>query len=203
MSEIDLFFAAPPDTGAGQGNIRSILYLLRRDLRDLSCPESQEIPSESRIVAPVLAAAGINIGFEVLGRIWTGEDDPGQAKLVNAYQEILQVSKELAEVLLHFRNSLMHGYQLEINARRARGVYRFCLHTNLQASSFFERTQRNGIEEYRVSFWELRRKFLKAINTVYVAVRNEGSHRNKFESVLPYLRPYVMNNGPDLSKSHN
>src|SRR3989338_10112317 len=115
MTKIDTFFKTPPDVGAGPGDTRSILYLLRRDLRDLSCPETREPTSQDSLKAPVLASAGIIIGFEILGRIWTGQNDPGQAKLIDALSEILHISKETAKVIMHFRNSLAHGYQLELH----------------------------------------------------------------------------------------
>lgn len=200
MGDIDSFFMTPPVTGAGPGNVRSILYLLRRDLRDLTCPETQQIPNQDSIKAPVLAAAGISIGLEVLARIWVGENDPSQVKLVKSFSEILSISEAKAELIYRFRNSLLHGYQLELHARD-RNIYRFCLHTNLVHPNFFDEGGVNGISEYTISFWELRRIFLVAVQVVYAKVTSDITHRENFLRVLPYLKPYKMDNGENLSKS--
>lgn len=191
MTKIDIFFKKPPDTGAGPGDTRSILYLLRRDLRDLSCPETRAPTSQDSLKAPVLASAGIIIGFEILGRVWTGENDPGQSKLINALSEILLINKETAKTIMHFRNSLAHGYQLELHARDT-NVYKFRLISDICNRSFFKSINENGVTEYEICFWELRSKFISAVNMVYKKTKTNDRQKSNFMRVLPFLSPYKM-----------
>src|ERR1039457_3832004 len=53
-------------------NRRPFLYLLRRDLSDLYGPEA-EPPNPSVIKAPLLAALGVMVGFELLTKYWSGK----------------------------------------------------------------------------------------------------------------------------------
>lgn len=191
--KLNEFFAPPPAKGAGPGDIRSVLFLLRRDLRDLSLPEGSEADAKAANIAPVLASAGLMIGFELLARIWIGENDPGQKALIQAFKEILGVDANVADLMVNFRNAIAHGYQLEIFARGGK-KYRFALGDHAGSNLWFEE-RNNGTEvEYHLNFWELRRRFLDAVAKVEGVLRDPAQtekHKN-FYKMIPYIKPYHM-----------
>lgn len=200
--EIEQFFKTPPRQGAGPGNIRSILYLLRRDLRDLTIPEEDVLAGTLSIKAPVLAATGIMIGFEVLGRIWLGENDPYQPEQEKALSKILEVPLKTSHVMVMFRNALAHGYQLEIHSRKNK-IYRFSLEDNYQSDKWFLAVGIDHNKTYSIGFWELRKRFIKSVEKIKTLLGNpsETILRSNFIKVLPYLKPYKILTGPDSQKT--
>lgn len=200
--EIERFFRQPPESGPGQGTVRSILYLLRRDLRDLSIPEQRPANANDRMTAPVLACASMLIGLEVLGRIWQGKNKPVQMELNAAYQSLLGLDEPTAKLLIMFRNAIAHGYQLEHEGSDGT-TYRFALGDHVGWQLWFEERTINGKTEYHVNCWELRERFLKAVETLRTQLLNpkEIGRRQKFEAVLQFLRPYHMVTRPASTKT--
>lgn len=196
--EIERFFQHPPTTGRGNGPTYSILFLLRRDLRDLTGPED-EPAQRARLRSPILASFGIMTGLELLARVWLGLNDPGQARVKKAFKEILGIDDQTAAYMIHFRNAIGHGYQLSIIARTGeRHAYHFALDDNIHIKSSLIDTKSESNETYVIRFWELRSKFFSAIQKVHTAVKNPENTqlRMNFYSMLPYLRPYVISSSP-------
>ena len=106
---LNWFFRQPPVKGAGSGNARSILYHLRRDLRDISVHEGRRTANK-RLRAPVLGSFGIMVGYEILAQVWTGKSSVAKRHLRQTYREMLKVSPVKANLMIQFRNALAHGY---------------------------------------------------------------------------------------------
>jgi len=190
--EIEHFFEPPPAEGPGDGPTCSILFLLRRDLRDLTGQESKP-ESRELLRTPILASFGIMIGLELLARVWLGENDPKRPQLKKAFQEILEVDSRTADLMTHFRDAIGHGYQLSIHARD-RKEYHFAVDDSAHVnSSFFEPGDATHTH-YTIQFWTLRAKFLNAIQKVRATLANPGNdqHRMHFYAMIPYLRPYEI-----------
>ncbi len=191
--EIAIFFKSPPREGPGEGSPYSVLYLLRRDLRDLAGHEDLP-PNRDLLKAPVLASFGIMSGLELLARVWLRENDPKQdPQLIKAYQEILSVSSNMAKLMIHFRNAIGHGYQLAIHARDKK-EYCFSLNEILNNFDWFAETKANGEIVYSINFWELRKRFIAAIHRIHGLLVDPNSEtlRANFYVMRNYLKPYLI-----------
>jgi hypothetical protein len=191
---IDFFFKAPPAYGRESRNTHSVLYLLRRDLRDISGPE-EEPPDLEKLRAPILASFGVMAAFELLARVWTGINDFGKEKaghrLTACYEEFVDV--ENAALLKQFRNAIGHGYELIIQARDGK-VYHFGLRDEISGNEWFKKTVISSETVYVINFWELRWRFLKAISRMKSRLKDlrEVEPRRNFRQMIRVIRPYTM-----------
>jgi hypothetical protein len=188
-SYLDWFFRQPPANGPGLGNMRSILYLLRRDLRDVSAHEGRKTANK-RLKAPVLGAFGIMVGYEILAQVWTGKSSVAKKQLRQTYREVLGVSPGKANLMIQFRNALAHGYTLEITDRADGKKYGFILSNRSRQSAWF----RKEGGKFRINFWALRWRFLQDLKRLHQRLldRSLTARRRAFISSLNSLGPYIV-----------
>ena len=188
---LNWFFRQPPVKGAGSGNARSILFHLRRDLRDISAHEGRKTANK-RLKAPVLGSFGIMVGYELLAQVWTGKSSVAKKHLRQTYREMLKVSRSKANLMIQFRNAVAHGYTLEITDRDDGRKYSFKLSNQSQRSAWF---RKEGAKT-RINFWALRWRFLGDINDLHKRLldRSFTARRRAFISALNWLGPYIITN---------
>lgn len=197
--QVEKFFARPPKAGPGRiGEEKSLLFLLRRDLRDLSVPEG-DAPDTQELRAPVLAALGIMIGFEILARIYQGSGLLGNPAKADAFRKFLDVSDAESWLMVYFRDAVAHGYQLTAHTRD-KGTFHFALAPGRPDDSIFTpvrssiRASGPNSIRHEVNFWALRQRFLTAVEQFQQSLANTGnaSARARFVAALPKLQPYVF-----------
>jgi hypothetical protein len=198
------FFHAPPETGIGLGNVRSGLFMIRRDLRDLSGPEASTprsfVESSAVLKTPILGCVGIFAGLEVLATIYKGQYDPGSPGVISSLSDLGIFKKDEITTLLTFRNAIVHGYNLdnvprEIRRKKVDYWYRFTLDDDPTIDTAISLKRRDEkMERYTISFWQLRNHFFEAIRklrTMLLDGNNRGL-RSNFFSVAEYIEPYKM-----------
>lgn len=186
---LNWFFRQPPVVGAGHGNAKSILFQLRRDLRDISAHEGRRT-ARKRLKAPILGSFGIMVGYEVMAQIWSGKSSIAKKHLRQTYREMLGVSQHKANLMIQFRNALAHGYTLDITDRDTGKKYSFRLSDRSRESAWFKQEG----AKFRVNFWALRWRFLQDIGRLHHRLlnRSEIARRRAFIAALDWLGPYIV-----------
>ena len=171
-------FRAPLQGDPPNGD-RSVLYLLRRDLVDLTTVESRHY--RRKIRPPMASALAIMSGVDFIAKLDTG-------KLEGSYQEDFkgvltkygEVSPWDAAALYQFRCALAHNYGY-FTIRRSRHLktkprYSFALDTRKNPKKLIEKI---GRSYYRVNFWPLRAAFFQSITGFEKKLRTWGTSDHK------------------------
>ena len=135
-----------------------LLALLRTDLQQLYGTEAVHA---GPVPAPLLAALGTCVGFELLAKYWSGCPDVPSGTVHDFLTTVVGLTPADAEVLIQFRNSLAHGYALGTRRRKDNRPFSFAIDTSATASSSV--ISHVGASQYVINLWSLKRLFRMAI----------------------------------------
>ena len=157
---------------------RPFLYLLRRDLQDITGREDAP-PDMNAHRAPMLAANGFMIGFEMLTKMRYGvqKHKIKFEDMERFLQDVGGLSFKDAEALAQFRHAVTHGYHLAAKKPSTGQDFTFELSDEPDESlSIFElQTQ-----HFHVGFWPLKALFLKSLRTYRAQLEADPHLQGKF-----------------------
>jgi len=185
-SPIDNCFR-PPDAGIPNDSVRTVLYLLRRDLVDLYGSESTS-PSPNH-KAPMLAVLGMMAGLDLMTKLVTGKLHSSGKDFVSFVHSFGSLSLPKAQVLYQYRCALAHSYglyskeQFKKKGNRSK-IFKFGLDDSVSKSRLMIKTGRN---RYQMNFWEMKRFFLKCITSLEITLR-AGQHPHYSQLLNNFMR---------------
>jgi hypothetical protein len=118
-SNIDLFFEDPESKPVIPGQF-SILYLLRRDIRNCIINRQALWPGAMAVLA----------GIDLLGKFYAGDDSNGQVgkRFKDFIKKYFQpIAQDDATTMYQLRNALLHSFGLYSEVKRKGKVYHFSL----------------------------------------------------------------------------
>lgn len=173
-------FRRPP---VGRVRKGSLLVVLRGDLQLLYGPEES---ARGRVATPLLAALGTLAGLELLAKYWSGTADTTQRTVREFLTLVAGMSREEAEGLMQFRNSLAHGYGLTTRRRVDQKPFAFSLDTVARPGAPV--IVAHSAESYVVNLWSLKLFFLTAIKQCRKALVSDVMRLGRFRACIRNLR---------------
>lgn len=169
---IESFFKNPSMDPSPEGD--GILFHLRRDLERLYGPE-QEYSIEPSPHA-MLAMMGILAGMDYLSKVYS-TDQRSRLRFVETVKDLCNITKDDSEAVYQLRCALVHSVSLSTisDCSYRRGVrFNFNI-TDDDSFPVIEKVSDVGREvTYRISFWKLKKAFLKVISELERIVSDVG-----------------------------
>ena len=168
---IEFFFEDPSTPPRPRPTNYGVLYLLRRDI--ITCfDNSAECPGIMALLA----------GIDLLGKFYTGNDDPGRGRVGERFITFLQyfgnISEREKEVIYQLRNSLLHSFGLYSEDKNG-NIYKFTLGKNFHA--FIKQVG----DRYYIDVLKLREYFNLSIENYYKDLKDNIDLQLKFEKMFP------------------
>ncbi len=174
---LESFFKNPKSEPSHQGD--SIIYHLRRDLVKLYGDESDYNADPSHYA--MLAMMGMLAGIDYLSKIYSSLEGSGD-KFVETVESLCNTSNDDSEAIYQFRCALIHSVGLSTVSDRKR--YKKGTKFNFEVSDdksfpFIQKLADAGNEvTYRISYWELKKAFLKVISETENIARDPRHPKN-------------------------
>jgi hypothetical protein len=178
-SPIESFFKSPHEPLSDQGD--GILFHLRRDLEQLYGREGDFIGDVS--AHAMLAMMGVLAGIDYLSQVYSSENS-SRKKFVELLENLCNMTNDDydSEAVYQLRCALVHHVSLStISYCSYRNKTKFTFEvTDANPAPLIQKLSDVGSEvSYRISFWELKRAFLKVIRELENIARNVCHPKNK------------------------
>lgn len=174
---IESFFKNPKSKPSSKGE--GILFHLRRDLEKLYGAESEYNSDPSPHA--MLAMMGMLAGIDYLSKVYSSCQG-SRKKFVETVKELCNMSNDDSEAVYQFRCALVHSVGLSTvsNCGYRKGTRFYFKVTDGKSVPLIQKLADDGREvTYRISFWELKKSFLKVIDGLENIVIQAGHPRNR------------------------
>lgn len=173
QDDIAFFFTEPEVAPEAEGDV-SVLYLLRRDIKQCIDNETILFPATMAILA----------GIDLLGKFHSGKDtSPGVGERFKEFVKTYfqQLTPDNAEVLYQLRNALLHSFGLY--SRTLKGhVYRFFLVFEAIGGTLIGRERDGNI--YIISIKTLYDRFERAIAQYHESLKTDQDLQQNFSRMF-------------------
>ena len=174
---IDSFFKNPnlPPSPEGDG----VLFHLRRDLEKLYGAEGAYTTDPSPHA--MLSMMGILAGIDYLSKVYSTHKH-SRNRFVELIKDLCNMTNDDSEAVYQLRCALVHYVSLSTisDCSYRKGAKFIFKVTDANSAPLIQELSDLGSEvSYRISFWELKRAFLKVIRELENIARNVGHPKNK------------------------
>lgn len=173
---IESFFKQPGLKPLPEGD--GILFHLRRDLEKLYGTEQEYSGDPSHTM---LAMMGILAGLDYLSKVYSTHKH-SRNRFVELIKDLCNMTNDDSEAVYQLRCALVHYVSLSTisDCSHRKGAKFIFKVTDANSAPLIQELSDLGSEvSYRISFWELKRAFLKVIRELENIARNVGHPKNK------------------------
>ncbi|MEK6698213.1 MAG: hypothetical protein AABZ10_04125 [Nitrospirota bacterium] len=172
---IESFFKNPKAEPSPEGD--GILYHLRRDLEKLYGDESDNNGDAS--MHTMLAIIGMLAGIDYLSKTYSSAEG-SRKRFVETVENLCNMSNDDSEASYLFRCALVHSVGLSTVSNRYRKGTKFNFEvTDDKPVPLIQKLADASSEvTCRISYWELKRAFLKVISEIENIARELGHPKN-------------------------
>lgn len=172
---IESFFKNPKSEPSSEGN--GILFHLRCDLEKLYGDESGNNGDPS--MHTMLAMIGMLAGIDYLSKAYASAGG-SRKRFVETVKNLCNMSNDDAEAIYQFRCALVHSVGLSTvsDSYRKGTKFNFEVIDDKSVPLIQKLADASSEVTYRISYWELKKAFLKVINEIENIAREPGHPKN-------------------------
>ena len=129
----------------------------------------------------MLAMMGMLAGIDYLSKVYSSSAESGD-RFIETVKDLCNINNDDSEAMYQFRCALVHSVGLSVVSTRSRyrkgAQFNFEV-TDEQSAPLIQKLADISTElKYRISYWELKKTFLKVTNEIENIARQVNHHKN-------------------------